>query len=204
MQSVLPIIELHRELVRRWHDSEVDNPYDGWLFVVAENHRYNFLLWHEEDIARSPQASDAEIAAVKRNIDRYNQLRNNWIESIDEALQRQLEDAKVAPQPGARFNSETPGATIDRLSILALRLYHLNEQLERPDASAEHLARVSQKLAVAQQQHVDLKQALSELLEDLWAGHKRMRLYKQLKMYNDPTMNPYLYNAGQPALRRAG
>ena len=104
------------------------------------------LLWHEEDVARSPDVSDARIAMVKRAIDGYNQQRNDWIERLDEALLEALADAGASPTANARLNTETPGSAIDRLSIMALRIYHLEEQLERTDVDQTHVERVSQRL----------------------------------------------------------
>lgn len=198
--SVNEIIDLHRYTVALWHQTEIVNSYSGCLELVCEQHRFNYLLWHEEDIARSPDASDARIAAVKRAIDRYNQRRNDAIEKIDDFLIARLQEQGCQPAAGARINTETPGSTIDRLSILSLRLYHMQEQHERPDASAEHREKAQQRLAILQDQHRDLSQALAELLDDICAGRKRLKVYRQFKMYNDPTMNPFLYGAGrQPA-----
>jgi hypothetical protein len=202
MIDVRQITALHTNLVRLWHAQPVDNSQRDFLYVVCEQHKYNFLLWHEEDIARSPDASDAEIARVKRNIDQLNQRRNDWIERIDDAIKRMLDERGVRPAAGAKWNTETPGATIDRLSILSLRLYHMEEQAERPDATDEHVVKVHEKLAVLHAQYEDLSAALGELFGDLFAGRKRLKLYRQMKMYNDATMNPYLYNASQ--LRKAG
>jgi hypothetical protein len=157
---------------------------------------FNYLLWHEEDIARSPNVGDQRIAAVKRAIDGYNQKRNDGIEALDAWLIRDLTDRGVVPRPDARQNTETPGSTIDRLSILALRRYHMQEQVDRPDASDEHRAKARDRLAILAEQHHDLSTALGELLDDLFAGRKRLKVYFQFKMYNDPTMNPYLYQAG--------
>jgi hypothetical protein len=201
MIDVRPIVHLHRATVELWHRHPISNPYRDLLYVVCQQHQYNFLLWHEEDIARSPEADDAQIAAVKRQIDRYNQLRNDWIEKIDDYLKRELQQRSVAAAPTARQNTETPGSAIDRLSILALRIYHMNEQAERADASAEHRQRCRQKLDVLATQHEDLTRALGELLEDIFAGRKRLKLYRQFKMYNDPALNPYLYQSQQ---RKAG
>ena len=120
-----------------------DNPYDGLLGTVCQQHQFNFLLWHEEDIARSPDVTDARIAAVKRAIDRYNQQRNDWIEKIDEALIDLLATEGVLPRAGARLNTETPGSAIDRLSIMSLRIYHFEEQLTRDDADDKHRANVA-------------------------------------------------------------
>ena len=195
------ITNLHQATVALWHRQEVANPYEGFQFVVCEQHKFNYLLWHEEDIARSPDVSDTKIAAVKRAIDKYNQQRNDWIEKIDEFVKRELDRRNVAVLPGARMNTETPGATIDRLSIISLRLYHMREQTERLDASAEHLASTRHKLSVLEVQHHDLANSLGELLSDILSGRKRLKIYRQFKMYNDPTLNPYLYQA-QP--RKAG
>ena len=187
--------------VRLWHSQPVDNPHRDFLYLVCEQHKYNFLLWHEEDLARSREATDQQIAQVKRNIDQLNQKRNDWIERVDDGLKRMLDERRIVPTAGAKWNTETPGATIDRLSILALRIYHMEEQTERSDATAEHIARSQDKLAVLRTQHEDLSSALGELLSDLFAGRKRLKLYRQMKMYNDPTMNPYLYKAA--VLRKA-
>jgi hypothetical protein len=191
------ITHLHEQTVQRWHQQELDNPYSGFEALVCQQHQFNFLLWHQEDVARSPVASDAEIAQVKRAIDRYNQSRNDAIEKLDDAIASHLQRERIEPVAGARWNTETPGSAIDRLSIQALRIYHLNEQLERPDATLEHLQAVAQKLQVCLAQKQDLACALQELIEDILQGRKRHRVYRQLKMYNDPAMNPYLYAARQ-------
>jgi hypothetical protein len=202
MLDIRQITALHQNTVRLWHSQPVDNPHRDLLYVVCEQHKYNFLLWHEEDIARSRHASDAQIAQVKRNIDQLNQKRNDWIERIDDAIKRMLEERGIVPAAGAKWNTETPGAAIDRLSILALRIYHMEEQAQRDDAAPEHIAKAEEKLTVLRAQHEDVSTAAGELLADLFAGRKRLRLYRQMKMYNDPTLNPYLYNAGQ--LKKAG
>ena len=195
--DVAAITRMQRETVERWHREPVDNPGEGFMGLACQQHAFNFLLWHEEDIARSPEVGDAKIAAVKRAIDRYNQQRNDWIEKLDAALAEQLQAAGVVAAPDARQNSETPGSIIDRLSILALRMFHLEEQTQRADATPEHLESVRHKLAVCLIQHDDLSTALVQLWDDLLAGRKRHRLYRQFKMYNDPTLNPYLYQARQ-------
>ena len=130
-------------------------------------------------------------------IDRYNQQRNDYIERIDAFLIDWLAREGIAPQKGARLNTETPGSSIDRLSILSLRIYHLQEQVDRTDATAEHKQKAADRLAICQSQCADLSGALEELLADITSGRKRLQLYRQLKMYNDPTMNPYLYEAPQ-------
>lgn len=203
MIDVNAINDLHHRMVQLWHEDDVpvENPYDGLLHVVCQQFRFNFLLWHEEDVARSPDAGDARIARVKRAIDGYNQQRNDWIERIDDWITADLQRRGIHPADDAPLNTETAGSAIDRLSILALRIYHLEEQLERLDASPDHLEKVRGRLAVCFAQQEDLSQSLAELVEDIYAGRKRHKTYRQLKMYNDPTLNPYLYRA---ARRRAG
>ncbi len=199
MTEVSAILGLHETAVARWHGQEIDNPYEGFLHVVCLQHEQNFRLWHEEDIARSPDVSDAEIARVKRAIDKLNQRRNDLIEQLDDCLLAELAASGVPAWSGARLNTETPGSAIDRLSILALRLYHMQEQATRADADAAHLAKVKARLAVLRQQRFDLSASLEELLADIFAGRKRLKVYHQFKMYNDPTLNPYLYAAKRPA-----
>lgn len=193
MFDVQSIAELHRHTVALWHEQEIANPYEGFLHLVCEQHRFNFLLWHEEDVARSPDVSDTRIAQVKRAIDRYNQQRNDAIEKLDDYLLEAVRQRGVEMLPGGGWNTETPGSVIDRLSILALRIYHMNEQVERTDASEEHRQRARQKMAVLHAQHADLLRGLGELLDDIAAGRKELKVYRQFKMYNDPTLNPYLY-----------
>jgi hypothetical protein len=189
------ITALHGETVARWHTDPPDNQYDGLLGVVCQQHQYNFLLWHEEDVARSPDVSDTRIAAVKRAIDGYNQQRNDWIEKIDEALIDLLSAEGILPRESARLNTETPGSATDRLSIMSLRIYHLVEQLDREGVDADHRAKVQQRLDRCRLQHADLSHALAELLDDIWCGRKLLKVYRQMKMYNDPSLNPYLYRA---------
>jgi hypothetical protein len=195
MHRIAEITALHEQAIIRWHQQSVDNPYAGFLGLVCEQLSYNYLLWHEEDIARSKDVPDATIAQVKRAIDRYNQQRNDCIERLDDWLTDELNRLGVAVRPTAPQNTETAGSTIDRLAILALRIYHLREQTERADASPEHRAGVARKLAIAEAQHVDLSNAAQELLSDIFAGRKKHKTYRQLKMYNDPSLNPYLYRA---------
>jgi cell division protein FtsB len=195
MIDVPAIQQLHREMTERWHQKPVDNPCHGFLGLVCQQCGFNFLLWHEEDIARSPDVSDSQIAQVKRAIDRYNQQRNDAIEKVDDWITEELARRGVTAPESAPMNTETPGSVIDRLSILALRIYHLREQAERPDATREHVASVERKLAVCLAQHEELSTALAQLISDIAAGRKRHRTYRMFKMYNDPTLNPYLYLA---------
>lgn len=201
MFNVDEILALHQTTVALWHQQPIENNQDGWLQVVCQQHQYNYELWHQEDIARSPDVNDQMIAGVKRAIDRLNQLRNDWIERLDDWISERLAEKQITPQDGARQNTETPGSCIDRLSILALRLYHLREQLERTDVDQAHLEKVQQRLAIGEAQRRDLSQGLRELFDDLVAGKKRHRTYRQMKMYNDPTLNPYLYKAKGSAVK---
>lgn len=199
MIDVRAITDLHRRMVKRWHTQEMDNPFagQGLLDLVCQQHQKNFLLWHQEDIARSPDVDDSVIAEVKRVIDRLNQQRNDCIERIDEFLLEQLKAWGTAPRPRAKLHTETPGSAIDRLSVLALRIYHMEEQAHRSDADAQHRAKAEERLAILQMQLADLAKALQQLLNDIFAGRKRLKVYRQFKMYNDPTLNPYLYGKGQ-------
>ena len=193
--TVQQIKALHTAKVSQWHETEVDNGNDGLLGVVCQQHQFNFLLWHEEDVARSPDVGDQRIAEVKRAIDGYNQQRNDWIERVDDFLVQRLADQGIAPAAEARLNTETPGSAVDRLSIMSLRIYHMHEQLERDDATDEHRAKAQERLDRCYQQQRDLSQSLTELLDDIFAGRKLLKVYRQFKMYNDPTMNPYLYRS---------
>src|SRR3982751_3901292 len=148
MIPVSEITDLHAQTVALWHTAEISNPYTGFLQAVCQQHTFNYLLWHEEDIARSPNVGDERIAAVKRAIDGYNQKRNDAIEALDAYLLRELSAARVVPRPDARQNTETPGSTIDRLSILALRRYHMQEQADRADASEQHRAKAQERLQI--------------------------------------------------------
>ncbi len=193
MIPVEAITNLQKTTVELWHQNKPDPQVDGILQLAMEQHRRNYNLWHEEDIARSPDVSDAEIARVKRSIDNLNQSRNDHIEQLDDAIIKLLVESGVTPKPESPMNTETPGSAIDRLSIMALRIYHMTEQVNRTDATEEHKQKAAERLQRCFEQHADLSKSLEELLADLFAGRKFLKVYHQFKMYNDPTMNPYLY-----------
>lgn len=168
----------------RVHEAKV------WQWIEA-NHRFNTLLWNEEDKARRTDVDAAAIAASKRLIDQYNQKRNDAIEAIDEAILSVLEDCPRAAD--ARLHSETAGAMIDRLSILSLKIFHMREQTRRTDASEEHVSACKAKLQRLTMQRADLASCLRQLFVDITEGQAYFKVYRQFKMYNDPTLNPYLY-----------
>ena len=186
-------ITQYHDAVLQFADGQGEHPgsgLDAWIAIVA-NHRFNCLLWREEDKARRQDVPAADIAAGKRRIDSYNQQRNDAVEAIDEALLASLEG--VAPMPDARLSSETAGAMIDRLSILALKLHHMRAQTERGDADAAHVDACAVRLQRLVAQRADLSGCLDRLLREAREGRAYFKVYRQFKMYNDPALNPYLY-----------
>jgi Protein of unknown function (DUF4254) len=171
-------------------DATQSGPGEELWRLIGLNHRENGLLWNQEDQARRVDVPDGAIAANKRAIDGHNQRRNDAIERIDELL---LAELGSGISPVARLNSETPGAMIDRLSILALKTHHMRLQTERVDAGKEHVETCKAKLARLVEQRADLVRCLDELLAGCVAGRARFKVYRQYKMYNDSTLNPYLY-----------
>ena len=195
--TVSELTKLQIDTVDLWHREPIENTFDGFKKLVCQQHEFNYRLWHQEDIARSPTVSDQEIANVKRAIDKLNQQRNDFIEKVDDALSVQLCEAGVVPAENAPINTETPGSAIDRLSIMALRLYHYVEQRDRDGADQAHKDKVNERIALCKQQHADLSQSLQELLNDVFAGRKQHKTYRQMKMYNDPSLNPAIYKSKQ-------
>ena len=161
--------------------------------LVSIQHQVNFELWHQEDMARDPDVSDSKIAAVKRAIDVFNQRRNDLIEQMDQFLLNIINAENVKNNAETEMNSETPGSMIDRLSINALKIYHMDEEIQREEATAVHREKCVAKLSVLREQREDLEQCLAKLLADLSSGEKRLKVYQQMKMYNDESLNPVLY-----------
>lgn len=174
-------------------ETPIENPFDD---STIENRLYlkcwiDTVQWHFEDIIRDPNIDPKEALVLKRRIDKSNQDRTDLVEQIDTYF-RELYN-KVEILPDARINTESPAWAVDRLSILALKIYHMKEQAERKDAAPEHTEKCRAKLAVLLEQQVDLSTAIDQLLEDIEAGRKYMKVYRQMKMYNDPSTNPVLY-----------
>ncbi|MDR3726226.1 MAG: DUF4254 domain-containing protein [Terracidiphilus sp.] len=201
MLSADAIVTLHDQQTRLWHLTPEEEGVSAatspaadaeWLALVARQHRANFDLWHIEDEARTPGAADTELAEVKRRVDRTNQLRNDLAETLDRALLGWLEPQGL-PNTKANLNSESPGLIIDRLSILSLKIYHTRAEAERTDAPQGHVERNRERLAILEEQRADLASCLGALWQETLAGTRRFKLYRQLKMYNDPSLNPAIY-----------
>lgn len=178
-------------------DAPCPNPYPGDSFegILFAKNWVDAVQWHLEDIIRDPNIDPAEALELKRRIDRSNQVRTDMVEEIDSWFRDKY--AGTAPLPDATINTESPAWALDRLSILALKIWHMKEQAERTDASAEHLAKCRGKLDVLLEQRTDLTTAIDQLLDDIAAGRKYMKVYRQMKMYNDPATNPVLYGKKQ-------
>jgi len=196
MLTALEITRLHDEATLRWHQDPRAHVASANPTASAEladlalaHHRANFDLWHEEDKVREPGAADAAIARLKRSIDALNQKRNDLVEAID----RTLLVAAGAQNPAAPLHSESPGLILDRLSVLALKLYHTAEEAHRTTASEAHRQRNLARLDLLREQREDLAACLDTLWQQVLAGHRRFKLYRQLKMYNDPDLNPSVY-----------
>jgi hypothetical protein len=191
MLSAPQIVHLHDQATLFWHNPSAPRPSAPARFdqLVLDQHRANFDLWHREDAARDPLSGDQAIAACKRTIDKLNQLRNDLTERLD----RDLLDSLPPLDPSLPLHSETPGLMIDRLSILALKIFHTSEEINRPSATSEHRDRNRERLTILNEQRDDLCRSLAELWTDIRAGRRRFKLYRQLKMYNDPALNPVLY-----------
>ena len=192
MLDALLITRMHDEMTAVLHESEnevaVQTSVDGLMALAIGQHRANFELWHEEDKARVPGVPDAEIVRVKRAIDSLNQRRNDLVEKMDLWLIDRLDQDIDAP-----LHSETPGLMIDRLSILALKIYHTREESRRASATEEHRSKNAERLILLDEQREDLARCLDALWAEVLEGRRRFKLYRQMKMYNDPELNPAVY-----------
>lgn len=195
MIHVNTILNMQLNKVTEWHSqmqlSEEEMP---WKFI-EENTYWNFMLWHEEDIARIKDIDPLRIVEAKRNIDKYNQSRNNSMEKIDEWVLNFVKNNNIPA--GNKLHSETPGMMIDRLSIMTLKKYHMQEEVNRADASNEHRQSCAARVAVLGEQIADLSNALQAVLDGISKSELSFKVYRQFKMYNDPSLNPQLYSRKQ-------
>ena len=190
--------KIFQQAIRDYHltdnvDTEMKNPYDrdSIEYKLYMKCWIDTVQWHLEDLIRDPHIDLSDALALKRRIDHSNQDRTDLVEDIDTYFRQKYSD--ITPMADARLNTESPAWAVDRLSILELKIWHMQEQTERKDANQEHLARCQAKLEVLLEQRVDLSTAIDQLLEDYQAGRKVMKVYRQMKMYNDPSTNPVLY-----------
>lgn len=174
-------------------NAKILNPYDSTSFehLLYRKNWIDTIQWHLEDIIRDPEINPEEALKIKRWIDKSNQERTDTVEYIDSWFLNEYKNVKLLPE--AKINTESPAWAIDRFSILALKIYHMKEEAEREDASTEHQEKSAKKLDVLYEQKRDLSTAIEELLSDIANGNKKMKVYKQMKMYNDEELNPVLY-----------
>ncbi|MDR1756895.1 MAG: DUF4254 domain-containing protein [Culturomica sp.] len=189
---------IFNESIREYHktdcvDTPIHNPYPlkSIEYYLYLKNWIDTVQWHFEDIIRDPNIDPAEALVLKRRIDKSNQDRTDLVELIDSYFLDKYKEVRI--QPGATINTESPAWAIDRLSILALKIYHMQQEVNRTDTTPEHHAQCETKLNILLEQQKDLSSAIEQLLEDIAAGRKYMKVYKQMKMYNDPALNPVLY-----------
>lgn len=189
------VLLVFQKSIQDWHIhlSPAANPYkkDSMDYILYSKNHIDTIQWHVEDEIRRADIADSAIAKLKRQIDALNQERTDLVEVLDDYFLNLYK--AIAIQSGARMNSETPAWLIDRMSILELKIYHMQEQTERKDADESHINQCKAKLAILLEQRKDLSTCLTELLEDLQQGKKFMKVYRQMKMYNDKNLNPALY-----------
>lgn len=191
-----PIFEQSIKDYHQWDNvnAEINNPYPvkSIEYYLYLKNWIDTVQWHLEDIIRDPNIDSTEALKIKRTIDKSNQDRTDLVELIDSYFLDKYKDIPV--KEDATINTETPAWAIDRLSILALKIFHMREEVKRTDVDEEHHRQVTDKLNILLQQQIDLSTAIDQLLEDLEEGRKYMKVYKQMKMYNDPSLNPVLYS----------
>jgi hypothetical protein len=195
-------IEVFQQCVKNYHvhdhvDHPINNPYEQQQFehLLYLKNQIDTVQWHLEDIVRDPNIDPLEGIALKRRIDRSNQERTDLVEKIDDYFLHLFKDVVVSSD--AKVNTESPAWAIDRLSILALKIWHMQEEVNRKEADETHRQKCEAKLTILLEQQVDLSTSIDELLADIEAGRKKMKVYRQMKMYNDPSLNPVLYHLAQ-------
>lgn len=178
-------------------DAPVQNPYPAQTFeaLLYSKNWIDTVQWHLEDIIRKTDIDPAVGILLKRRIDKSNQERTDLVEKVDDYFLEQFRN--VVPKQGARMNSETPAWLLDRMSILMLKIYHMKEQTERRDVSADHIEKCQHKLNILLEQKNDMRMAFDELIEDIQLGNRKFKVYRQMKMYNDASLNPMLYGRNQ-------
>lgn len=181
---------LHQDSILRWKNEGVNLQEEGFLALVEENHAFNYQLWHAEDRARRDDCGAEFVYKAKREIDSYNQQRNNRMEAMDAWIFETLQPSVSTTTP---VHSETPGMMIDRLSILALKAFHMALQTKREEVSDAHREACLKKLAVIHAQQNQLQKCLTIFFKEMTNGARTFRVYHQFKMYNDPSLNPELY-----------
>lgn len=190
--------KIFEESMRDYHvtdsvDAEMKNPYElkSIEYYLYLKNWIDTVQWHFEDIIRDPNIEPVSALTLKRRIDKSNQDRTDLVELVDSYFLDKYKDVSILPD--ATINTESPAWAVDRLSILALKIYHMQQEVDRTDTTKEHHDQCAAKLAVLLQQREDLSTAIDQLLGDIEAGRKYMKVYKQMKMYNDPALNPVLY-----------
>jgi hypothetical protein len=195
-------IEVFQQCVKDYHvhnhvDHPVSNPYNQQQFeyLLYLKNYIDTVQWHLEDIIRDPNIDPVEGISLKRRIDKSNQERTDLVERIDDYFLQLFKD--VIGSPDAKVNTESPAWAIDRLSILQLKIWHMQEEVNRKEADEMHRQKCQDKLTILFEQQVDLSISIDELLVDIESGRKKMKVYRQMKMYNDPSLNPVLYHLAQ-------
>ena len=175
-------------------DVQINNPFQAGTFesLLYVKNWIDTVQWHLEDIIRNPDIDPVQALQIKRRIDKSNQDRTDTVEKMDDFFLSTFKDIRY--ESGTRINSETPAWLLDRMSILMLKIFHMHEQTQRRDVSPEHIGKCRDKLLVLEEQKADMRQAFDELIQDIGAGTRRFKVYRQMKMYNDSTLNPVLYN----------
>ena len=201
MLQAMDCYTIYKQSIDDYHqtdhvDTPLKNPYPSNSFnaLLYRKNWIDTVQWHLEDIIRVPAIDPVEALAIKRRIDKSNQDRTDMVEKLDDYFLEQFKNVK--PLQGTRINSETPAWLLDRMSILMLKIYHMKEQTERKNVSQDHLKATNAKLAVLMEQKSDMQLAYDELIDDIAHGRRRFKVYRQMKMYNDASLNPMLYGAG--------